>query len=132
MVPWLAVRQEAGGAQVSELEALHVCICGLPCVRIKTMVSAPQIAAQHGVLLPGHLYVLAGIEVLAALGLLVRRLASAATLALLCVFSVAAVIDVALGEIPAHLLLYSAITLLLHNGATAGTGVFATAVNGGR
>jgi hypothetical protein len=89
-------------------------------VSLKTMVTAPPIAAQHGALSRAHLYVLAGVEVLAALGLLVRRLAGAASLALLGVFVVATVIDVSLGEIPAHLALYAAITLLLRTAETAG------------
>ena len=87
---------------------------------LKTMLMAPQIAAQHGVLSRAHLYMLAGVEVLAALGLLVRRLAGAASLALLGVFAFTTLIDLSLGEIPAHLLLYAAITLLLRSAETAG------------
>ena len=86
---------------------------------LKSMVMAPQIAAQHGAQLRVQLYVLAGVEVLAALGLLVRRLTGAATLTLLGVFVIATLIDVSLGEVPAHLLLYAPITLLLRKAATA-------------
>lgn len=99
---------------------------------LKTIVMAPQLAAQHSALLRGHLYVLASIEVLAALGLLIPRLAGAATLGLLCVFTVAALFDVALGEVPAHLLLYAAIALLLHNGAMVAARAPARLANGRR
>ena len=98
---------------------------------LKTLINAPQIAAPHVALLRAHLYVLAGVEVRAAFGLLIRRLAGAATLGLLGVFTVAALIDLALGEFPAHLLLYAAVTLLLHNCASLGARAPAVAASGG-
>jgi hypothetical protein len=102
----------------------------------KTLVMAPQLAAQHGAPLRALLYVLAGVEVLAALGLLVRRIAGVASLALLGVFILATLLDVALGEIPAHLVLYAAITLLLltaeTTGASAGRAAPNPAASGGR
>ena len=84
---------------------------------VKTLLAAPQLAAAHAAahagLLATHLYALALVEILAAVGLLLPRLVSAATVLLLAVFAVAAVMDLSLGEAPVHLLLYAAITVLL-------------------
>ena len=93
---------------------------------LKTMVVAPQLlvthAAGHGTLLGTHLYALALIEIMAAVGLLLPRLAPASTMLLLAVYAVAALIDLALGEAPVHLLLYAAIALLLLPGDSGGRG----------
>jgi hypothetical protein len=86
---------------------------------LKTLLGASQLAAQHAGLAPWHLYLLAGAEILAALGLLLRRGAAVAGYCLLGVFALAALIDVALGEVPAHLLLYAAITSMLLRGEAA-------------
>lgn len=94
------------------------------------MVAAPQIVAEHlsahGTLARAHLLALAGVEAVAAVGLLIRKLAAASTAVLLGVFTVAALIDASLGEVPAHLVLYAAITLLLR-GEAPGGGVVSSA-----
>ena len=96
---------------------------------IKTMATAAQIAAAHGAhtdLLRRHLYALAGVEVAAALGMLMPRVASLASVVLLGVFAVAAAIDLSFGDVPAHLVLYATITLLLRGPVAAVAGANAS------
>lgn len=99
----------------------HVYVAYIIYPSVKTTVLAPQLAAahaaRHGALLSAHLYSLALVEILAAVGLLLPRLASAATALLLAVYGVAAIIGLSLGEAPVHLLLYASIAWLLASAA---------------
>jgi uncharacterized membrane protein len=62
----------------------------------------------------GHeLLVLSGVEILAALALLIPRAAFAATIALCVVFAIAAVLTAASGEVPLRFAYYAATAILL-------------------
>ena len=80
----------------------------------KTFLAAHGIAAavQDGHLghpiSPAFLQGLSGAEIVAALGLLVRRIEVCAAAALLAIFAIAGGLDAALGEVPAHVLFYAA------------------------
>jgi hypothetical protein len=71
------------------------------------------VLAAHTTPLRGLHFALAGVEIAAAIGLLITRASRLAAAALLCVFMIAALLELSFGEVPAQLLLYAAITLLL-------------------
>ena len=97
---------------------------------VKTIASVEQIVAAHpahALLARSHLVVLGSVEILFAVGLLVPRLRFASAIGLLLVFGTAGAIDLSLGEVPLHLVLYAAATLLLCGAEGAGNTVRAGA-----